>query len=134
VTQSRPAAVSIIAGFLFVASVIAAVVGTAVLFPTPLLDRMWEWNRPGAAVFRTIGPIAGVFLWGLSVAVFAAARSMLRRRRWAWWFAVVLFAVDGLGDVISYPFTNESARTIFGAAVSSVFLILLLRARSYFSL
>jgi hypothetical protein len=127
VTKSRPIAVTIIAGFLFVASTIAAFVGFELLFPNPLLDYMWEWNKPGAALFRTIGPLAGVFLWSLSIAVFFAAQGLLRGRRWAWWFAIALFTIDGAGDLVSYPFTHDLSRTIFGAAVTTAFLIVLTR-------
>jgi hypothetical protein len=132
--NSRPIGVTVVAGFLFLASVIAAVVGTALLFPGPLLDRMWQWNKPGAALFRSIGPISGAFLWALGIAVFAAAIGFLRARRWAWWFAILLFAVDGSGDVISYFATHDLLRTVLGASVSGAFLIALTRTdiRRYF--
>ena len=131
----RPPSVTVITAFLFLASFIAAVVGFEILFPTPLLDRMWEWNPQGARVFHTVGVISGVFLWALSVAVFCAARGLLRGRRWAWWFAIALFAVDGAGDMIAYPFTHDTVRMVFGAAVSSAFLIVLTTrtVRSYFA-
>jgi hypothetical protein len=127
VTNPRPIAVTTIATFLFVASAIAAIVGFEILFPNPVLDRIWEWNKPGAALFRSIGPIAGVFLWVLSIAVLAAARALLRGHPWPWWFAIALFTIDGAGDLVSYPFTHDLLRTIFGAAVSSAFLIVLAR-------
>ena len=125
----RPAGVTIIAGFLFVASVIAAVVGTAIFFPTPFTERMWEWNEPGAELFRSVGPVSGVFLWALGIAVFAAALGFLRGRRWAWRFAIALFVIDGSGDVVSYLFTHNAIRTIFGVVVSTAFLIVLMRPR-----
>jgi len=40
-----------VAAFLFVATVIAAVVGISLLFPNRLMDRLWELNKPGAALF-----------------------------------------------------------------------------------
>jgi hypothetical protein len=133
--KPRPRTVAIVACFLFAASAIAAVVGTAILFPGPLLDRMWEWNRPGAEVFRKVGTISGVFLWALSVGVFAAARGLLRGRKWAWWFAIALFAVDGMGDLVSFAVTHDALRTVFGVTVSGAFLIALTRGpvRGYFA-
>jgi hypothetical protein len=132
--NSRPRPVTVVGAFFFLAAAIAAVVGTSLLFPNPLLDLMWEWNKPGAELFRAIGPASGVFLWALSIAVFTAAIGLLRGRRWAWWFAVALFVVDGSGDVISYFVTHDLPRTVVGAAVSSTFVFVLTRpvVRRYF--
>ena len=58
--QQRPKTVPIVAAFLFAATGIAAVVGTSLIFPNRLLDRLWELNRPGAALFHAVGRIAGV--------------------------------------------------------------------------
>jgi hypothetical protein len=81
--SQRPVLVTVIAGLLFLAGAIAVIGGTAIVFPTSLADRMWEWNTPGAAVLRAIGPTSGVFLWILRLAVFAAALGLLRGRRLA---------------------------------------------------
>ena len=132
---SRPRTVVVVAYFLFAATAIAAWVGTAIFFPGPLLDRMLEWNRPGADLFRKIGPISGLFLWALGVGTFAAARGLLRGRKWAWWFAIALFAINSTGDLISFAVTHDALRTLFGAAVSGAFLIALTRdaVRRYFA-
>ena len=133
-TIRRPAAVTVIAVFLFLATLIAAIVGLSLLFPNPLLDRLWELNKQGAALFHSIGRISGFFLLALSCSTFAAARAMLQGRRWAWWFAVVLFAVDGTGDLVSYCIIHDVLRAIAGILVSSIFIALLLRrdVKSYF--
>lgn len=130
----RPLAVAIVAVFLFFATLIACVIGLSLLFPNPLMDRLWELNKPGAALFHFIGRISGLFLLALGCGTFAAARGLLQGRRWAWWFAVVLFAIDGTGDVISYFLVHDPLRTFIGVIVSSVFVILLCRSnvRVYF--
>ena len=48
--ERRPRAVPVVAAFLFVATVIAAVVGMSLLFPNRLMDRLGELNKPGAAL------------------------------------------------------------------------------------
>jgi uncharacterized membrane protein (DUF2068 family) len=121
----RPKAISIIVAFLFAATAIAAVVGVAVLFPGTLLDRLWELNRAGAAAFRAVGRISGALLLLLGAGTFAAGLGMLRGRRWTWWFAVVLFAIDGVGDVVALAVTGEWARSAVGIAVCCTFLYLL---------
>ncbi len=104
-------------------------VGTSLLFPGLFLDRLWELNPQGAAAFRALGRISGVLLWGLGAGACAAGLGLLRGRKWAWWFAVVLFAVDGSGDVVSYFLIGDWPRSVSGVAVSSAFLYALSRTR-----
>ncbi|MGE5109706.1 MAG: hypothetical protein ACM3JB_02535 [Acidobacteriaceae bacterium] len=130
----RPVAVVVVAGFLFLATVIAVFVGGSILFPNALMDRMWEWNKPGTALFQTVGKAAGAFLLALAAGTCAAGFGLLKRQRWAWWFAVVLFVVDVSGDVISVFVTSEVLRSVVGVMMSGVFLSMLLKrgTRKYF--
>jgi uncharacterized membrane protein (DUF2068 family) len=104
------------------------------LFPGTLLDRLWEINKPGAAAFRAWGRISGLLLLLLGAATFAAAIGLLRRKKWAWWFAVVLFAIDGSGDVASFVANGGWLRSASGMVISSAFLYSLTRypVRGYF--
>lgn len=131
---ARPKTVPIVAAFLFVATIIASVVGVSLLFPNRLLDRLWKLNPEGAILFHSIGPVSGVFLIVLAVATFAAARGLLRGRRWAWWFSVALFGLDACGNVVSYLLVHDVLRAATGAVISSAFLIALCRrpVRCYF--
>jgi hypothetical protein len=125
--NSRPVSITVISGFLFLATAIAAVVGVSLLFPNALMDRLWELNKPGAELFHSIGRISGLFLLALGCGTWAAGRGLLHGRSWAWWFAVVLFTVDGMGDVISYFLIHDALRTVTGVLVSSAFIYLLCR-------
>ena|SRR5215471_12202470 len=125
--QQRPKTIPIVAAFLFAATGIAAVVGTSLIFPNRLLDRLWELNRPGAAVFHAVGRISGVLLLALGIGTAAAATGLLHRRKWAWWFAMVLFGIDGCGDVLALFATGDILRTAFGVAVCATFLFFLTR-------
>jgi hypothetical protein len=130
----RPAAVTIVAIFLFFATGIAAVVGISLLFPNPLLDRLWQLNKPGATLFHAIGRVSGFFLLALGCGTLAAALGLLRSRRWAWWFAIVLFAINGAGDIVSYFLVHDALRSVTGVMVAVIFLYLLCRrdVRAYF--
>ena len=127
--NTRPKAVSVIAGFLFAAMAIAALVGVSSLFPNPLMDRLWELNKPGAELFRAMGKTAGVLLLALGVGTFSAARGLLAGKLWAWRFAVVLFTVDACGDAVSYFITHDALRSVVGVTVSGIFLIVLMQRR-----
>jgi hypothetical protein len=130
----RPKEVPIIAGFLFAAAGIAVIIGASLLFPNRLADRLWELNKPGAALFRSFGWISGIFLLLVGAGSCAGAIGMLRRKKWAWWFAVGLFTIDGAGDMISLLMTGDWPRSVSGAAISFGFLYVLCRrrVRAYF--
>jgi hypothetical protein len=132
--RHRPKTIVVIATFLFAATIIAFIVGGNLLFPGPLLYRMWKFNPQGAAVFHTIGRVSGVFLMALGVGTFLAALGLLRGRRWAWWFGVCLFAVDASGNIVSYFLIHDALRSLTGAIISATFLFFLCRypIRDYF--
>ena len=125
--QRRPRAITVVAAFLFAATVIAVVVGLALLFPGRLLDWLADLNRPGMAVFRVAGRWSGLFLLALAAGTGSAAVGLRRGRRWAWWFAVVLFVMDGAGDLVSYAVTRDVVRSLAGVAICLVFLYALSR-------
>lgn len=132
--RHRPKTIVIIATFLFAATIVAFIVGESLLFPNALLDYMWRFNPEGAALFHSIGRASGVFLLALGIGTFFAALGLLRGQRWAWWFGVVLFAMDASGNIVSYFLTHDVLRSATGAIVSATFLWLLCRhpARDYF--
>jgi uncharacterized membrane protein (DUF2068 family) len=132
--RHRPKAIVVIAIFLLAATIVALVVGESLLFPNTLLDKLWKFNPAGAALFHSIGRLSGVFLLALGVGTLFAALGLLRRQRWAWWFGVVLFAMDACGNIVSYFLTHDALRSLTGAIVSATFLFFLCRdsVRGYF--
>lgn len=125
--RHRPRTISVIASFLFAATIVAFIIGESLLFPNALLDYVWRFNPEGAALFHSIGRVSGVFLLGLSVGTFFAALGLLRGRPWAWWFAVSLFAIDSAGNIVSCFFVHDALRSIFGTIISGAFLFFLCR-------
>lgn len=127
--QQRPIAIPVVAAFLFAATAIAAVVATSLLLPGALLNWLMQFNQAGMAAVHALGRILGVLLLGLGAGTCAAGAGLLRRRKWAWWFAVLLFAIDATGNVVSLWATGDWLRSASGAAVSSAFLYSLMRPR-----
>jgi hypothetical protein len=58
----RTVSISVIGVFLLAATLIAALVGTSLLFPGTFLDRIWELNKPAYEAFEALGRISGVVL------------------------------------------------------------------------
>ena len=97
----RPICISAVAGLLLLATVIAAVVGTSLLVPGTVLDRMWELNKLAYSVFQSFGRASGLLFLLLSLCTAYAAVGLLKGDCKARWLAVGLFAVNGLGDVVN---------------------------------
>jgi uncharacterized membrane protein (DUF2068 family) len=132
----RPRTIAVVAGFLFAATVIAVTVGVSLLFPNPVMDRLWRLNPAGAVAFHAVGRISGFFLLALGVGTFVSAWGLVRGRKWAWWFSVSLFALNAAGDLVSFFATHEALRSISGMVISFVFIYCLTRppVRRYFHL
>jgi len=130
----RPGTIPVVAAFLFFATVIWSVVGVSLLFPNRLLDWLWKLNPEGAVIFHSIGPISGVLLLMVAAGTLAAARGLLAGRRWAWRFSVALFAINAVGDIVSFFLIHDALRSAAGAVISSAFLFALCRpvVRRYF--
>lgn len=115
---------------LFLATAIALSVASTLLvpavFPRGFLDRLWQLN-PRAEPLRHFGTPFGAFLVILGAASAIDAAGLLRGRKWAWWLAVVMFAANGAGDLISVVATGDALRGGVGVAVAAVFLYLLMR-------
>jgi hypothetical protein len=125
--ERRPRTVTVVAVFLFAATAVAAIVGTSLLFPNTLLDRLWKLNRAGETAFRAFGKWGEILLLALGAATSSAAVGLLQRRAWAWCFAVALFAIDGVGNLVSLLIAGDWWRSASGALISSAFLFFLTR-------
>src|SRR5262249_41222778 len=88
---------------------------------------LWNLNRPAYEQFETIGRPAGLFLYAVAIAATASGLGLLRRRKWAWWIAVLTFAVNCCGDLVSLFILGDWIKGFGGVAVSGTFIYLLTR-------
>ena len=123
----RPAIVSIVAAFLAAAAMIALVTGITLLIPRTPLDQIWQLNPAAHQAFAAAGRASGSGLLALACAVALAAKGLLNGRRWAWQLTILLFALNGMGDLVSLFLTRDRIRGASGILVAGGFLFLLLR-------
>ena len=64
----------------------------------------------------------------------AAAVGLVQGKKWAWWLAVVLFAINGCADVVGLVVAGSWVRSGSGLVICAVFLYALsrLRVRCFF--
>jgi hypothetical protein len=127
--------VSIVTVFFVAAALIAALVGTSLLFPGTVLDRMWTLNEPAYVAFRLLGKVSGVALMAVGILSAATAAGLLQRSRWAWQLGLGIFAFNGLGDVVGFGMTRDLLKSGSGVLIAALFLIALSRrkVRIYFA-
>lgn len=125
--MNRSPSIILVAAFLFVAALISSVVALSLLVPGTPLDRMWELNRPAYVAFKALGRVSGPLFLMLGLCTAATGFGLLRGRRWAWWLAIGLFAVNGLGDIVGLAIDGNLVRSAAGVSIAGVFLYLLLR-------
>jgi hypothetical protein len=129
-TGKSPAAVRTVALFLFLATAISSLTGSSLLFPQVAWHGLWQWNRPAYAflIEAHLQTMAGVLLLALGMVTGIAGRGLLRGKRWAWWIAVVVFAANGLGDLLTLVVRRDVVKGGSGVLIASLFLFLLMRS------
>ena len=130
----RPKAVIVVSSFLFLATAISLLTGTALVFPGPRWNSLWDLNRTAYIAFAKLGILAGILLLVLGVVTASAATGLLLRRRWAWWIATSIFAINGLGDALTLVMKRDLTKGISGIIIALAFLFCLSRpnVRRYF--
>jgi hypothetical protein len=126
--KHRPVEVTVVAAFLSLAAGVALVTGISLLFPNPIWNIMWDLNRPAYNAFERLGRPSGGLLLALGITTGAAATGLMLQRKWAWWLAIALFAINGLGDLVSLFLTRDLVKGGMGVFVASVFLFFLTRS------
>lgn len=132
--RRAPGSVILIGIVMFVAAMLAAWVGYTLIFQDDVFLTLVVMKRPELMVMVENGRVFGSLFLGLAFAVVYGAIGFLRRRRWAWWFAVVLFAVNGCGDIVGFYYTHDVLRSGGGLTVVTFFLVTLssTNVKSYF--
>jgi len=122
IMQKTPPALLAVAVALFFATTMSCLAGISLLFPNPVLSRIWELNRPAYVAFAPWGELVGALLLALGLFCAAATLGLLQRKRWAWWAAVILFGINGLGDLLTLLSGRDVVKGGAGVLAASLFL------------
>jgi hypothetical protein len=119
------AVVVVVAALFFVGAAFALTVGFTLLVPGTAVDRIWAMKAGSRAPFEAIGAWGIVLMALLAGVLVVASVGLLRRWRWARWFAVLLLAVNVVPDIVR-GFTVEPAVLIPIIPVAAVMVYLAL--------
>jgi hypothetical protein len=126
--ETRPEGVLIVAIIVFIAALLALIVGITIFVPGTPLDMIWTLKNSFPTGFRSssTGIIFGYFIVILGLILISAVWGLLKRMKWAWWVVLIVFLINGIGDVISVVF-GGGINGISGIIIISAFIIYLTR-------
>jgi hypothetical protein len=127
--EGQPATIAFVAAFLFLAAAVALITAISLMFPASFWNGMWDLNRPAYLEFEKLGSISGIMLMALGAGAGAAGIGLLRRKKWAWWSAIALFAVNGIGDVAALFVGQDLVKGGSGVLIAACFLFCLTRSK-----
>jgi hypothetical protein len=130
----KPVCVTVVAAFLWMATLMAALLAITLLAPGTPADEIWRLNPTVYHQFKTFGGASGVFLLTVGAIAGTAAAGLVRRQNWAWWLALGIFTVNGVGDIVSFVITQDVIRSGSGILAAACFLFFLTRrnVRSFY--
>jgi hypothetical protein len=124
--RKRPVGVLIVSIFAFAGTFVAILTGISIVHPGTFLDAMWNLNPAAHEQFVFLGKLAGYLLFCIAGIMAATGYGLMKGFRWAWWLAVAIFAVNGVGDTVNI-FIGEPLKGIAGLLIAGIFLFVLFR-------
>ena len=122
-----PLGMTAIGVFLFFGAVMASLAGTTLIWQGSFLDHMWTLNAPAYQQLSPFGRTVGIPFLVLSATLVAAGGGWFARRLWGWKLAVVIIAIQVLGDLMSI-FMGHFIRGAVGATIAGALLFYLVRS------
>jgi hypothetical protein len=114
--------------FLLFGATMAGVAATSLLWPGTPLDRLWVLNPIAYKQLVPLGSTVGILFLLLSAALTAAGIGWFRRCLWGWRLAVVIIAIQVLGDVVNCV-RGDFLRGGAGFIIAVALLLFLLQHR-----
>jgi hypothetical protein len=114
--------------FLFFGAIMASLAAITLLWRGTALDRLWDLNRTAYKQLAPLGGIVGIFFLVLGVVLTTAGIGWFRRRLWGWKLAVVIIAIQVLGDVVNC-LRGDLLRGGTGVIIAGALLLFLLRSK-----
>lgn len=124
----RPWGVLLMGIFFAIATCILVSVGLALLFPESVMEVVWKAYPARRALLLPHREWLGPGFLTLAVAMASAGAGCVLQRKWGWWLAVAIFALNGLGDAAQIVLGHYVEGAI-GVAAAGTILFYLSRPR-----
>ena len=127
-SSARPIGVTALSIFFWAGALISLTSAVSLVFQGSFLEPMWRLNPRARVAFSTIGGWAVVLLGTLCVACASTALGLWCGSRWGYWCAVVLLAINLIGDISNVVLGTEP-RAAVGIPIVLAILWFLMRKR-----
>jgi hypothetical protein len=114
--------------FLFFGATMASLASTTLLWRGTALDRIWELNPIAYKQLAPLGYPVGFLFLLLGAALATAGIGWFRRRVWGWRLAVIIVAIQFLGDVLNCA-RGDLLRGGIGVIIAGALLLFLLQRK-----
>jgi uncharacterized membrane protein (DUF2068 family) len=133
-SRSRSPGITALSIFFMAGAAISLTAGLSLFLPGNLLESMWRLNPLARTHLSSLGPWAVVLLFAVSISCGLASAGLWRGARWGHRLAIVLIAINLIGDVANTLLGTEP-RAIVGVPIALALLIYLLtkRVREFFT-
>jgi len=112
--------------FLLFGAVMASLAGITLVWRGTALDSMWTLNPRAYRELAPWGQPIGFLFLSLAVVLALAGTGWLKRKRWAWWLAVVIIGTQVLGDATNF-FYRRTLQGVVGVTIAGALLIYMTR-------
>jgi hypothetical protein len=132
--ETRPIGITILSVFFLFGTAMSGLSFVSLLFPGSFLEPVWRLNPRAREGFAGLGVWATVLMFAVCVACASAAVGLWRGARWGYVLAIVLLAINLLGDIANVLLGTEP-RAVVGIPIVLAILVFLLsrRVRSFFT-
>jgi len=117
-----PIAIKAMAAFFAFGTLACSVTVVALLFPHSALDAVWRLNPEAQVSFQRIGaPLAATLMAAVGSGCALAAIGLARGREWGRRLAMVILAVNLIGDTVN-AFARHDLRTLIGLPIGGAMI------------
>jgi len=129
----RPLGLTLLSIFFAFGCVMASISCLALLVPGGFLEPLWRLNPQARLALGTMGLLGVALMLIVAVACALAAIGLWIRAPWGYQLAVVVLAVNLVGDVLNVVLRGD-LRALIGVPIAGAFIFYLLssRTRSHF--
>lgn len=121
-----PLGIKLLAVFFAFGACMCALTILLLLFPGSALDSIWRLNPDARSAFQSMGKIAILLMSIVGTACALAAIGLARGAAWGRWLALVILAVNLVGDSAN-AFARHDFRTLIGLPIGGAMMIYLLK-------
>jgi len=127
-SQRAPLGIKLLAAFFVFGAAVCSLTIVMLLFPGGPLDSLWRLNPDAQVAFQQLGKLSILLMLIVGAACALAAIGLAHRASWGIPLALVILAVNLVGDTLN-AFLRHDLRTLIGLPIGGAMIAYLLYAR-----